>query len=47
MIDEYPENEIDNRSDWEIIANEVEWLLDLYNSDDTCRHDDLETPEKY
>lgn len=42
MLDEYPENEIDGRTDWEMIANEAGWLLDSYNSDDTCRHEDLE-----
>lgn len=42
MIRDYPENERDGRSDWDMIANEAGWLLDSYNSYDTCRHEDLE-----
>ena len=42
MISDYPENERDGRSDWDMVANEAGWLLDSYNSQDTARHDDLE-----
>lgn len=41
MLDSYPEDEVDGRTDWEMVANEAGWLLDSYNSDDTVRHDDL------
>lgn len=42
MISEYPENEVDGRSDWEMIANEAGWLLDSYNSYDTVLNEDLQ-----
>ena len=41
MIESYPESDIDGRNDWEMIANEAGWLLDSYNSYDTCRNDYL------
>ena len=41
MISGYPEQEVDGRSDWDMIANEAGWLLDSYNSDDTVRNEDL------
>ena len=42
MIDEYPTNEVDGRTDWEMIANEAGWLLDSYESYDCCRYEDLQ-----
>ena len=42
MIDDYPENERDCRSDWEMIANEAGWLLDSFNSYDTVLREDLD-----
>ena len=42
MISDYPESDIDGRSDWDMIANEAGWLLDSYCSYDIVRHDDLE-----
>ena len=42
MIDNYPENERNGRTDWDMVANEAGWLLDSYNSQDTVRHDDIE-----
>lgn len=41
-IDDLPENEVDGRTDWEIIANEAGWLLDAYNSLGCARCEDLE-----
>ena len=41
MIDNYPDNDVEGRTDWDMIANEAGWLLDSYNSYDTVRHDDL------
>ena len=41
MVSDYPENEREGRSDWDMIANEAGWLLDSYDSNDTCRHEDL------
>lgn len=41
MISDYPESDIDGRSDWDMIANEAGWLLDMFNSSDTAHNDDL------
>lgn len=42
MIDEYPTNEVDGRTDWEMIANEAGWLLHSLESDGYCRYEELE-----
>lgn len=42
MIEDYPEDEVDGRSDWEMIANEAGWLLDALNEDGNANHDALE-----
>lgn len=42
MISDYPESDVDGRSDWDMIANEAGWLLDSFCSYDTVHHDDLE-----
>lgn len=43
MVDSYPEDERDGRTDWEMIANEAGWLLDSYNSyGETAHAEDLE-----
>ena len=42
MIDDYPEDERDGRSDWDMIANEAGWLLDGFRSDDHANHEALE-----
>ena len=42
MLDDYPEDERDGRTDWEMIANEAGWLLDGFNSDDHANHEALE-----
>lgn len=41
MISDYPEDEVDGRTDWEMIANEAGWLLDSCISDGCARHDDI------
>ena len=42
MVDEYPEDERDGRTDWEMIANEAGWLLDGFRSDDHANYEALE-----
>jgi hypothetical protein len=42
MISDYPEDERDGRTDWEMIANEAGWLLDGFRSDDHANHEALE-----
>ena len=42
MLDDYPEDERDGRTDWEMIANEAGWLLDGFRSDDHANHEALE-----
>ena len=41
MVADYPDDEVDGRSDWEMIANEAGYLLDSFNSFDTVRNEDL------
>ena len=41
MIDDYPEDERDGRSDWDMVANEAGWLLDALNEDGNANHDAL------
>lgn len=41
MIEDYPEDEVDGRSDWDMIANEAGWLLDALNEDGNANHDAL------
>jgi len=41
MLSDYPESEVDGRTDWEMIANEAGWLLESCESDCTSRSDDL------
>ena len=47
MISEYPESDVDGRSDWEMIANEAGWLLDMFNSGDTAHSDDLRDAREF
>ena len=42
MLADYPEDERDGRSDWDMIANEAGWLLDGFRSDDHANHEALE-----
>ena len=42
MINDYPEDERDGRSDWEMIANEAGWLLDGFREDEHANHEALE-----
>ena len=42
MIDDYPEDERDGRTDWDMIANEAGWLLDSLNEDGNANHEALE-----
>lgn len=32
MLADFPESDVDGRTDWEMIANEAGWLLDSFNS---------------
>ena len=41
-IEDYPEYEREGRSDFQILADELSWLLDNFNEDGHCLHDDLE-----
>ncbi len=41
MISDYPEDERDGRSDWDMIANEAGWLLDALNEDENANHEAL------
>lgn len=42
MLSDYPESDVDGRSDWEMIANEAGWLLSAFNEYETAHHEDLE-----
>lgn len=42
MIEDYPEDERDGRTDWEMIANEAGWLLDGFHDYDHANHEALE-----
>ena len=42
MISDYPEDERDGRSDWEMIANEAGWLLDGFREDGHANREALE-----
>lgn len=42
MISDYPEDERDGRSDWEMIANEAGWLLDSFREYEHANHEALE-----
>ena len=41
MIEDYPEDERDGRSDWDMIGNEASWLLDALNEDENANHEAL------
>ena len=41
MLCNYPEDEVEGRSDWEMIANEAGWLLEMFQEGDTSHADDL------
>ena len=42
MIEDYPEDERDGRTDWDMIANEAGWLLDAFNEDENANHEALQ-----
>lgn len=41
MLYNYPDDEVEDRSDWEMIANEAGWLLEVFQEGDTSHADDL------
>lgn len=41
MIEDYPEDERDGRTDWDMIANEAGWMLDAMNEDENANHEAL------
>lgn len=41
MLEEYPEDERDGRSDIQMLADEAGWLLNRFNSDETGHNFDL------
>ena len=41
MIEDYPEDERDGRSDWDMIANEAGWLLDAFNEYENANYEAL------
>ena len=42
MIADYPENERDGRSDWDMIANEAGWLLDGFRDPEHANNEALQ-----
>ena len=42
MLSDYPEDERDGRTDWDMIANEAGWLLDAFNEDENANHEALQ-----
>lgn len=40
-ISTYPENEREGRSDLQMLADEVSYIISLYNENDTCHNEDL------
>lgn len=42
MINDYPEDEVDGRSDWDMIANEAGWLLEMFQEGETAHSDSLQ-----
>ena len=42
MVDDYPEDERDGRSDWDMIANEAGWLLDSFHDDSHANYEALQ-----
>ena len=42
MLADYPEDERDGRTDWDMIANEAGWLLDAFNEEENANHEALE-----
>ena len=43
----YPEDEIDGRSEWEIVRYETDYLIDMYSEGGTWYCDDLEEAKEY
>ena len=41
LVYDYPEDERDGRTDWEMIANEAGYLLSMFREDDTAHSDGL------
>ena len=41
MVDSYPEDEIDNKSDLEIVLDEISYLVWKYEDDGTIQYEDL------
>ena len=42
MLNDYPQDEVDGRTDWDMIANEAGWLLDAFNEEENANHEALE-----
>ena len=42
MLHDYPEDERDGRTDWDMIANEAGWLLDSFRDDSHANYEALE-----
>ena len=42
MLYDYPEDERDGRTDWDMIANEAGWLLDSFNEYEHANHEALQ-----
>lgn len=41
-IDDYPESDVEGKSDWQMIADEASWVLSEYRSYESSLHEDLE-----
>ena len=41
-LSDYPEEERDGRTDWDMIANEAGWLLDSFHDDSCANYEALE-----
>lgn len=42
MLSDYPEDDRDGRSDWDMVANEAGWLLDSFRDDSHANYEALE-----
>ena len=47
MISDYPESDVDGRTDWEMIGNEAGWLLTLFREGDNSHSDDLRDAREF
>jgi len=46
-LSDYPEEERDGRTDWDMIANEAGWLLDSFHDDSCANYEALEEAKEF